>query len=126
MLKRNYIRNMAIATLILAIGATTTQAARVLWSETSVDVARPDTTSDPVEKQTRRETLAQIPELRQKPAPFVRIPIPDPLENQRLIGLREQPADNDAPLSSTGTPPRPVLPVAPPPPPPVPPAPPAK
>ena len=122
MLKRNDIRKIAIAIFILAIGATTTQAARVLWTDTSADAARPDTTRDPVETQTRRETLSQLPELRQKPAPFVRVAIPDPLENQRLIGLHELPADNDVPLASTGTPPRPVLPVAPPPAPPAPPA----
>ena len=118
MTKNKTLRNIGIAAIVLAICATTTQAARILWGETPPDAARPDMFGDPVEKSARRETLSQVPELRQKPAAFDRIAIPEPLENPRLLGLREQPADTDAPMTSTGTPQRPVLPVAPPPPPP--------
>ena len=38
----NYLRHAAIAIVILAVGATTTNAALVLWSETPADGARPD------------------------------------------------------------------------------------
>ncbi len=106
-------RTIAIALLILAVCATTIQAARAFFSETGADAARSSATSDPVEDLVRRETLSQVPDLRQKPAPFQRLQIPEPREFPRLIGLREQPVETDMPAASTGTPPRPVLPVAP-------------
>lgn len=112
MKKTQYLRHIAIATVILAVGATTTNAALILWSETPADGARPDRNSDPVEVQVRREILARQPELRMKPAPFLRIEIPEPNETPRLIGLREQPADSSIPVTASGVPPRPVLPVA--------------
>lgn len=108
----NYLRHVAIAIVILAVGATTTSAALVLWSETPANGARPDRGSDPTEVQVRREILARQPELRMKPAPFLRIEIPEPVETPRLLSLREQPADNSTPVTASGIPPRPVLPVA--------------
>ncbi len=108
----NYLRHVAVALIVLAVGATTTEAARVMWTETPADSARPERSGDPVEAQIRREILARVPELRQKPAPFLRVDIPDPLENSRQLSLREQPADSSAPVTVSGIPPRPVLPVA--------------
>jgi len=110
--KTNTLRNIAIALLILAIGATATDAASTMWSQTPSDAARVERTSDPVEDYALREILARVPELRQKPAPFLRLEIPEPVELPRLIGLREQPADNDAPVVATSALPRPVLPVS--------------
>src|SRR5436309_5577526 len=101
------IGTIAAALLIVASGAATITAARTMWIETPADTARPSTINDPVEEQARRETLAQIPELRQKPAAFQRLQIPEPRELPRLLGLKDQPIDTDAPMGSTGTPPRP-------------------
>jgi len=111
----DYLRHFVIALVALAVGATTTEAARVLWTETPVDAARPERTADPVEAQIRREILARAPELRQKPAPFLRVEIPDPLATARQLSLREQPADSSTPIAASGIAPRPVLPVAQPP-----------
>lgn len=106
----NYFRYLAIALIVLAVGATTTEAARVMWTDTPAD---PERASDPVEAQIRREILARTPELRQKPAPFLRVDIPDPLEASRQLNLREQSAENSTPVTASGIAPRPVLPVTP-------------
>lgn len=108
----SYLRPLAVALIVIAVGATTTEAARVLWTDTPIDAARPERTGDPVEAQIRREILSRTPELRQKPAPFIRVEIPDPRANARQLSLREQPADSSAPVTASGIPPRPVLPVA--------------
>ncbi|MEI6232928.1 MAG: hypothetical protein WCT04_07745 [Planctomycetota bacterium] len=113
MTMKKALRTILITCVILVIAAGTTQAARMLWIETGSDAARATAGGDPVEKQIRGETLAVIPELRQKPVPSQRIQIPDPQEWQKLIGLKDQPADNDPPVTATDSPPRPVLPVAP-------------
>jgi hypothetical protein len=111
-MKLKYLRHIAITTLVLAVGATTTHATLILWSETPADGARPDRNSDPVEVQVRREILSRQPELRQKSAPFLRVEIPEPVETPRLLSLREQPADSSTPVTASGIPARPVLPVA--------------
>jgi len=108
----HYLQHIAIATVILAVGATTTHGALVLWSDAPADGARPDRNSDPVAVQVRREILARQPELRMKPAPYLRIEIPEPVETPRLLGLREQPADSSVPVTASGIAPRPVLPLA--------------
>ncbi len=100
-MNKKFTRNIGLAILVLLIGATTAGAARMLWSETPPDSAPATPAGDPVEQWVRRETLAAIPELHQKPAPYVRIEIPDPHGTSRLMGLREQPVDNDAPVLST-------------------------
>lgn len=96
---------------ILVIAATTAEAAFTLWVDTPADAVRADRFNDPAELNVRRETLARVPELRQKPTLPLRPEIPEPLETPRLLNMREQPADNDAPVLVNGTP-RPVLPVA--------------
>jgi len=99
------------------------------WRENSPDPDRPDAASDPAQAQAGKRTLATKPELRQKPAPFLRLAIPDPQGAAAGVSLQKTPPDSDPPAAA-GAPPRPQLPVEPPkpaqPPPPAPPAPPAK
>lgn len=85
------------------------------WRETGPDPSRSDTTTDPAQDHTARMTMAKVPELRQKAAPYLRLAIPDPLELSTVIHLQKQPPDNDAPAAVTDSPPRPVLPTQPPP-----------
>jgi hypothetical protein len=77
--------------------------------ETQPDQGRPDIATDPAQDQVSRLTLASTPELRQKPAPFVRLAIPDPAGLPAVIGLPKPPPDNDAPVAVTDSPPRPVM-----------------
>lgn len=103
-----HMRTLALAGLLVAACATTLGAARLVLSESTPDAARADRFSDPVEASVRREILSKTPELRQKSAPFLSLSIPDPLELPKTVGLREQPADIEAPMVAT-VPQRPVL-----------------
>ncbi len=89
---KKYLRIIVTALVILAVRATMTQASRIIWSETPIDTVRPSTTSDPVADAVRRETLSRAPDLKQKPAPFLKLEIPDPLETQKLLGCVNSPS----------------------------------
>jgi hypothetical protein len=101
------LKRFALAAVVIVVGATTVVAGRVAFVDTPADAARPDRMSDPVEDNVRKEILAKAPEQHQKPAPFLSLSIPDPLEIPKTIGLREQPADTEAPVATI--PARPVL-----------------
>jgi hypothetical protein len=80
------------------------------WRDTDADPARAAAAADPVEEQIRRVTFAGKPELRQKPAPFLRLAIPDPLGPATALRLLQQPPDADPPAAAADKPPKPVLP----------------
>ena len=88
--------------------------AAAAWREVGVDTARPEPASDPTWDQVQARTLATPAELRQKPAPFVRLAIPDPFENITAVRLEHPPPDADPPAASLDLPSRPPLPIAPP------------
>jgi len=79
------------------------------WCETLPDQARPDKTSDPAQDQVLQALLAARPERREKPAAFLRLAIPDPLELQGPVRLQKAPPDDDPPVAATDRPPKPVL-----------------
>jgi hypothetical protein len=83
------------------------------WCETSPDPARANLTADPAQDQMLAKTMAAGPELKQKPAPYLRLAIPDPLPACAVIRLRKDPPDNDAPVALTERSLRPVLPTPP-------------
>ena len=80
------------------------------WRETSPDPDRASMTADPVQDQVLRVTLAISPELRQRPAPYLHLAIPDPLSPSGVVRLQKEPPDNDPPVAVTDRPLRPVLP----------------
>jgi len=80
------------------------------WRETGPDPVRASTTTDPVKDQVLGKILAVVPELRQKPAPYLRLAIPDPLPENRVVRLQKEPPDKDAPVAVTDRSLRPVLP----------------
>jgi hypothetical protein len=85
------------------------------WREIGPDADRPTPATDPVLHSARGIALAGIPELKQKPAPFLRIGLPDPAEQAIPLRLKEPPPDKDGPAASFDLPPKPFLPVLPPP-----------
>lgn len=90
------------------------EAPSVLIPESPPDSVRPTPSYDPAREQMLRFILAKLPELKQKAAPFLRIAIPDPLEPQRLVGLRSPPPDTDAPAGATVSSIKPRMPINPP------------
>jgi hypothetical protein len=79
------------------------------WRETSPDQAKPDKTTDPAQDQVLQALLAVRPERREKPAAFLRLAIPDPLELQEPLRLQKPPPDDDPPVAAADRPPKPVL-----------------
>jgi len=104
---KQHLKAFARAVILVATSATVVGAGRLAFVETPPDLARPNSMSDPVEDAVRREILAKTPEQHQKPAPFLNLAIPDPLEIPKTVGLRDAPVDSDPPSASI--PPRPVL-----------------
>jgi hypothetical protein len=96
--------------------AASPDAARITppWRDMPADIASPDTTTDAVPDQARRATLAMAPKLRQTPAPYLRLTIPDPLEPIAPLRFDDPPPDRQPPATVSDYPPRPVLPVIPP------------
>jgi hypothetical protein len=88
--------------------------AAAAWREVGSDAARPEPDTDPTRDQVQARTLAPPAELRQKPAPFVRLAIPDPFENVTAVRLDQPPVDADPPAASLDLPSRPPLPGSPP------------
>ena len=83
------------------------------WRAVAADSDRPDTMSDPALASSRRRLLGAVPELRQKPAPFLRLVIPNPLETLAEVQLGKSPADGDGPARDFNMLPKPTLPVPP-------------
>ncbi|MGD0091350.1 MAG: hypothetical protein ABSE73_15645 [Planctomycetota bacterium] len=79
------------------------------WRETSPDESKADRASDPAQDQVLQMLLAAKPELRGKPAAFLRLAIPDPLELVKPVRLQKPPPDNDPPAAGSDSPPKPVL-----------------
>ena len=104
---KRHVKTFALAAVLVLIGATAVGAGRLAFVDTPPDLARPNNMSDPVEDAVRKEILAKTPEQHQKPAPFLSLSIPDPLEIPKTVGLREAPLDSDPPSASI--PPRPIL-----------------
>lgn len=78
---------------------------------TGPDPDRPGLSSDPTLAQSHRAALSAAPELRQKPAPFQRLVIPNPFELAEALELHSPPSDDDPPAGPEGPPPGPTLPV---------------
>lgn len=70
-------------------------------------------TTDPTVDRSRQAALVVVSVLRDQPAPFLRLTIPDPFEHIRLVQLRMPPPDADEPASPTSRPPVPAMPVKP-------------
>jgi hypothetical protein len=87
--------------------------AAAAWREVGSDAARPEPDTDPTWDQVRARTLATPAELRQKPAPFVRLAIPDPFENITAVRLSNPPVDAEEPTACFDLPARPPLPGSP-------------
>jgi hypothetical protein len=85
----------------------------LLWGGARYRPGRPSPTSDPVLDLSRQAALAARPPLRESPAPFLRLTIPDPFESVAAVRLREPPPDDDPPASAVELPPGPVLPAKP-------------
>ncbi len=83
------------------------------WRNVTPDPSRPETASDPALEAARRRLLAALPELRQKPGPFLRLTIPNPQETLTEVRFAKPQPDADAPVSDNRLPPRPTLPVQP-------------
>jgi hypothetical protein len=83
------------------------------WREVGPDAARPEPNTDPTWDQVQARTLATPAELRQKPAPFVRLAIPDPFENIAALRLSNPPVDAEGPTACFDLPSRPPLPGSP-------------
>jgi len=64
---------------------------------TRPDQGRPRLSTDPTRDQSRLAVLTAVPRLRQKPAPFARLTIPDPFALTEPIALHTTPPDNDPP-----------------------------
>jgi len=61
------------------------------------DAGRPRISTDPTGDQSRQAALAAVPRLRQKPASFARLTIPDPFAVTEPLALHTTPPDNDPP-----------------------------
>jgi len=109
--KPTYYRKLALAGFLVAASAMAADAVRAVFTETPPEAVKADRLADPVDAHVHRETLAVLPELRKKPAPFTKLSIPEPQQLPRLITLRDPQPDLDPPASAP-TPPRPLLPVA--------------
>lgn len=81
------------------------------WRAATPDPGRPDATSDPAQELAYRRLLMAQPPWRQKPAAFLRLTIPDPLETVTEIRLAKPSPDADGPARDDGLPPKPTLPV---------------
>jgi hypothetical protein len=70
----------------------------------------PDLTTDPAPDESRRAAVRKMPALRQTPAPFVRISLPDPSPQGDAPAPKNAPADDaDAPVAAPGLPGRVTL-----------------
>ena len=95
---KNFRIAKVIVVLLAAMAALSADGrAEMLWRTSPPDASRPDNASDPVQAQVQQVMLAMKPELKQNPAPFVRLEIPDPQELARHLRLDKQPADADPP-----------------------------
>jgi hypothetical protein len=83
------------------------------WCNTPPDAARPDLATDPASVPMLTRTMSSSPELRQKPAPFLRLAIPDPLPPNACLGLQKELPDNVPPAAVTDRSPKPILPTQP-------------
>jgi hypothetical protein len=90
-------------------------AAQLAWpgAPTFADPGRATPTSDPAQDSARDAMLSVRPDVPQKPAPFLRVNLPDPEELVAPMRLEETPPDNDPPAFSLEMPPQPMLPVLP-------------
>lgn len=82
------------------------------WRPQEPDGDRAVVAADPVLQPARQATLAGVPELKQKPAPFVKMNLPNPFETTAAIRTKPL-ADADPPAASSELPPKPYLPVLP-------------
>jgi len=73
------------------------------------NLARSSQWDDPTRAASRQALLATTPHLRAKPAPFLRLTIPDPFAAITAVRLRSAPPDAEAPESDYDLPERPKL-----------------
>jgi hypothetical protein len=71
---------------------------------------RADLSEDPTAHEARRSVTAATPPLRQTPAPFLKLSIPDPSPLAGAAELKNPPPDEDPPVSAPGLPARVTLP----------------
>jgi hypothetical protein len=64
---------------------------------------------DPTEEASRQAALVGIALLRNQPAPFLRLTIPDPFENLKAVRLRSAPVEPIEPAAPIGRPPLPPM-----------------
>lgn len=81
------------------------------WRPVEADPERATAAGDPALEAVRRRLLSAIPEQRQKPAPFLRLTVPNPLELPQEVRLSQPRADTDGPARDFDLPPKPVLPL---------------
>ena len=77
---------------------------------TSADQERAVPAADPAMEASRGKLLSTVPEMRCRPAPFLKLSIPDPAESLVPIRLTKPPPDIDPPAASYQLPPKPPLP----------------
>jgi hypothetical protein len=83
------------------------------WRWVTAEPDRPDTSRDPATEASRRRLLATPAELRKKPAPLLRVTIPNPLEQIVELRLTKPRPDVDPPARDCSAPPKIALPVLP-------------
>jgi len=65
------------------------------WRAMGPDADRATASSDPTWHPSYRALLATVPTLRHKPAPFLRLAIPEPFDSATALRPDQQPADDD-------------------------------
>ncbi len=71
----------------------------------------PTVSSDPTGDGSRRAAMTILSVLRDQPAPFLRLTIPNPFENAQAVRVRTPIPDADEPAASSSRPPLPPFPV---------------
>jgi len=77
------------------------------WRETGPDPDGADAASDPTRHQSQGLATSAKPDLRDRPAPFVRLTIPDPFEAIEALRFTRPASDDELPVAAYGLLPKP-------------------